>query len=90
MYYLLLPSLKHRTEFIKNMKQRGVGTVFHYIPLHSAPAGLRFGRTHGELHVTDNLSARLVRLPLWVGMEDSMGEILSAADAALATALSCA
>lgn len=84
MYYLLLPSLEHRTDFIRNMKQRGVGTVFHYIPLHSAPAGMRFGRPHGELPITDRLSARLVRLPLWVGMEDSMDEVLEAADASLA------
>jgi dTDP-4-amino-4,6-dideoxygalactose transaminase len=84
MYYLLLPSLEHRSDFIRNMKQRGVGTVFHYIPLHSAPAGMRFGRTHGELTVTDSLSARLVRMPLWVGLEQSMGEVLEAADAALA------
>ena len=42
--------------------------MFHYVPLHSAPAGLRYGRTAGELAVTDDISARLVRLPLWADM----------------------
>lgn len=83
MYYLLLPSLQHRTAFIRHMKQLGVGTVFHYIPLHSSPAGMRFGRSHGDLPVTDELSSRLVRLPLWVGMEDSMTKILDAANTTL-------
>lgn len=44
--------------------------VFHYVPLHSSPAGQRFGRTTGSLAVTDSASARLLRLPLWVGMTD--------------------
>jgi dTDP-4-amino-4,6-dideoxygalactose transaminase len=42
--------------------------VFHYVPLHSSPAGQCFGRTHGSLDVTDDVSDRLVRLPLWIGM----------------------
>ena len=48
----------------------GIGAVFHYVPLHSAPAGLRFARQHGPLTVTEDLSARLVRLPLWTGLPD--------------------
>lgn len=83
MYYLLLPSLEKRTAFIRHMKEADVGTVFHYIPLHSSPAGLRFGRPSGELRVTDDMSARLVRMPLWVGLEDHMDEVLAAADRAL-------
>lgn len=83
MYYLLLPSLEKRTAFIQHMKDAGVGTVFHYIPLHSSPAGMRFGRTSGELPVTDELSARLVRMPLWVGLDEHMDEVLAAADEAL-------
>ncbi len=80
MYYMLLPTLQARTTFIAGMKERGVGTVFHYIPLHSSPAGLRYGRAHGELPVTDNISERLVRMPMWAGLEEHMDAVLGAAD----------
>lgn len=86
MYYLLLPSLDVRTRFIAEMKQRGVQTVFHYIPLHSSPAGLEHGRCGSAMTVTDDISARLVRLPLWVGVEQDMDTILAHADAALQAA----
>jgi len=43
--------------------------VFHYVPLHSSPAGRRFGRAHGSMTVTDSVSGRLARLPLWLGLE---------------------
>lgn len=83
MYYLLLPNLDTRTEFIARMKSSGVGTVFHYIPLHSSPAGQRYGRVHGDLDVTTTLSEKLVRLPLWIGMEEHIETIFKAADQAL-------
>lgn len=83
MYYLLLPSLEHRSRFISAMKKSGIGTVFHYIPLHSSPAGLRFSRGNGTLEVTTNISDRLVRLPLWVGLEAQIDSVLSAAEDAL-------
>ncbi|KQR13018.1 MULTISPECIES: dTDP-4-amino-4,6-dideoxygalactose transaminase [Xanthomonas] len=83
MYYLLLPSLDVRTRFIAEMKQRDVQTVFHYIPLHSSPAGLAHGRRGSEMTVTDDISARLVRLPLWVGVGQHMDAILQHADDAL-------
>lgn len=83
MYYLLLPNLEQRSRFIAAMKEAGIGTVFHYIPLHSAPAGQRYGRAAGDMTVTDATSERLVRLPLWVGLEDQMDLVLSAADQAL-------
>lgn len=83
MYYLLLPSLALRTEFIQQMKALGVQCVFHYIPLHSAPAGMRYGRAHGDLHVTDQVSDTLVRMPLWVGLEDRMDQVLATAHATL-------
>ena len=51
------------------MRERGASPVFHYVPLHSSVAGQRFGRAHGELPVTDDLSARLLRLPLWIGVD---------------------
>ncbi len=69
MYYLLLPDLAARTAFIARLKENGIFAVFHYVPLHSSPAGRRFGRTVGELAVTEHLADCLVRLPLWVGME---------------------
>lgn len=85
MYYMLLPDLETRTRFISGMKARGVQTVFHYIPLHSSPAGERCGRAHGNLAITNDLSDRLVRMPLWLGLEQSMDQILEAADEVLRT-----
>jgi dTDP-4-amino-4,6-dideoxygalactose transaminase len=68
MYYLLLEPGRDRDTFIDRLAAERVNAVFHYVPLHSSPAGLRYGRVHGELNVTDTISERLVRLPLWVGM----------------------
>jgi dTDP-4-amino-4,6-dideoxygalactose transaminase len=84
MYYLLLRDLEDRTAFIARLKQAGVGAVFHYVPLHSSPAGMRYGRAAGALPVTDSTTDRLVRMPLWVGLEDRLDQVLEAADAALA------
>ena len=86
MYYLLLPDLPSRSEFMARMKQAGIGTVFHYVPLHSSPAGQRHGRTSGTLTNTTSVSDRLVRLPLWIGVEQLLDRILEAADAALLAA----
>ncbi|MBS0172540.1 MAG: DegT/DnrJ/EryC1/StrS family aminotransferase, partial [Nitrospira sp.] len=83
MYYLLLPDLSARTAFIDKLRQVGINCVFHYIPLHSAPAGQRLGRPHGELNVTSELSDRLVRLPLWLGLEDQQTEVIQQVLAAL-------
>lgn len=83
MYYLLLPDQNARAEFISRMKAAGVQTVFHYIPLHSAPEGVRIGRHSGGMSVTSRQSERLVRLPLWVGLEDQLDHVVGAADAAL-------
>jgi dTDP-4-amino-4,6-dideoxygalactose transaminase len=76
MYYLLLPDLERRTAFMDKLRAVGVNTVFHYIPLHSSPAGRRFGRAHGDLSVTAEVSDRLVRLPIWVGMQEHQEEIV--------------
>jgi dTDP-4-amino-4,6-dideoxygalactose transaminase len=70
MYYILLPDLETRTKFLEFLKVAGIGAVFHYIPLHSSPAGRKYGRVHGHLGITDNLSERLARLPLWIGLGD--------------------
>jgi dTDP-4-amino-4,6-dideoxygalactose transaminase len=76
MYYVLLPSLKQRTETIAQLAARGVNSVFHYVPLHTSPAGMRFGRTAGSLAVTEDVSERLLRLPLWAGMTDDDIELV--------------
>jgi len=71
MYYLLLETSRDRDRFIKQLSEAGVGVVSHYVPLHSSTAGLRYGRVHGSLEVTDDVSDRLLRLPLWVGMTEN-------------------
>ncbi|MDD2701959.1 MAG: dTDP-4-amino-4,6-dideoxygalactose transaminase [Sideroxydans sp.] len=68
MYYLLFPDLSSRTAMLKQLKASGINAVFHYVPLHTSPAGLRLGRAHGLMTTTDSMSDRLIRLPLWVGL----------------------
>lgn len=68
MYYVLLPSAERRTAVIAALKEKGIHSVFHYVPLHSSPAGKRFGRVSGSMEVTDSIADRLLRLPLWVGL----------------------
>lgn len=68
MFYLKLKNLQERTAFIQYMKEKGIGCVFHYVPLHSAPAGIKFGRFDGEDVYTTAESDRLVRLPMYYGM----------------------
>ena len=70
MYYLKLKNLEERGRFIRYLKEHGVGTVFHYIPLHSAPAGLKFGRFAGEDEYTTKESERLTRLPMYYGLRE--------------------
>ena len=70
MYYVKLRDLEERTAFISHMKSRGILSVFHYVPLHSAPAGVHFGRFHGEDRYTTSESNRLVRLPLYYNMAE--------------------
>jgi dTDP-4-amino-4,6-dideoxygalactose transaminase len=71
MYYILLEDRATRDRLIETLAEQNIYALFHYIPLHSAPAGERFGRVDGELAVTDCLSERLLRLPLWVQMSES-------------------
>jgi len=68
LFYLLLPDRLDRRDTLRVLNERGVNAVSHYVPLHSAPAGERFGRAHGPMTVTDDVANRLIRLPLWVGM----------------------
>ncbi|WP_374564324.1 dTDP-4-amino-4,6-dideoxygalactose transaminase [Nitrosomonas sp.] len=68
MYYVLLSENLPRDEILQKMKSRGIGAIFHYIPLHSSPAGKKFGRASGELINTDSCAERVIRLPLWIGL----------------------
>jgi len=79
MYYLQLADITERTEFIASMKtDEGIGCVFHYVPLHSSPGGLRFSRSASTMQVTDCVSSTLVRLPLWVGLENDQQRVIDA------------
>ena len=69
MFYVKLKDLEERTDFINYMKENGIQCVFHYIPLHSAPAGLKFGRFDGIDEYTTKESERLVRLPMYYGLK---------------------
>jgi dTDP-4-amino-4,6-dideoxygalactose transaminase len=79
MYYVLLDTRRDRDRFIQHLSDAGVNAVSHYVPLHSSPAGVRYGRVHGLLEVTDDVSERLLRLPLWIGM--TADDVASVADA---------
>ena len=70
MYYVLLSAGINRQTVLEEMKRHGIWSVFHYVPLHSSPAGVRFGRAHGSLKITVRQSERLIRLPLWVGLTE--------------------
>ena len=70
MFYIKAKDIEERSALIGHMKEKGVLTVFHYIPLHTAPAGLKFGRFHGEDKYTTKESERLVRLPLYFGLKE--------------------
>ena len=85
MYYLLLPSLDERTRFIAGLKEVGISTVFHYVPLHSSPYGSAISKNHGDMTNTDDLSNRLVRLPLWLGLESAQDDVVSAVHTQLGT-----
>jgi dTDP-4-amino-4,6-dideoxygalactose transaminase len=74
MYYILLPDPRSRTEMIQALKALSIYSVFHYVPLHSSPAGMKYGRIHGNLDITNNLSDRLLRLPLWPAMNPDLVE----------------
>jgi dTDP-4-amino-4,6-dideoxygalactose transaminase len=70
MYYLLLPDLESRTTLLKKLQVAGICAIFHYVPLHSSPAGIKYGRVSGQIAVTDNISERILRLPLYYTMLD--------------------
>lgn len=77
MFYLLLHDLYDRTQFIDDMKSQGVNCVFHYVALHKSTYGRKVGRLSGALPNTENLPNRLLRLPLWVGLEAHQDLVIS-------------
>lgn len=76
MYYIRTRTLEERMGLIRWLKEAEIQAVFHYVPLHSAPAGRRFGRTSGGLEVTVNASDTILRLPLWVSL-DTVDSVVS-------------
>ena len=80
MYYILLDSLKQREQELKKLEKEGVNAVFHYVPLHSSPAGQKYGRSFGQVLITKDISERILRLPLFMGLterqQNTIAEIL--------------
>lgn len=70
MFYIKTKDMEERTKLIKYLKENDIASVFHYIPLHTAPAGVRYGRFHGEDRYTTKESERLLRLPMYYGLKD--------------------
>ncbi len=70
MYYLLLPTLEDRQGLIAHLKEAGILSVFHYVPLHLSPMGRRLGGRPGECPVTEDVSDRLLRLPFYNSLSD--------------------
>lgn len=72
MYYLIMPSLEHRTGLIKHLREREIHAVFHYLPLHLSEMGRQFGGKAGDCPVTEDISDRMLRLPFYydLGMKD--------------------
>jgi dTDP-4-amino-4,6-dideoxygalactose transaminase len=83
MYYVILAPEIDREQVLGELKRNRIGAAFHYVPLHSSPAGVRFGRSHGDLSLTNSLSQRLVRLPMWFGLaqaqQQRVAEVLNSA-----------
>lgn len=83
MYYLLLPDLETRSRVIERLKGKGIQTVFHYIPLHSSPYGTQVGRAVGDMHNTERTGECLLRLPMWLGLEEQQDEVIAEIVAAI-------
>lgn len=87
-YYVLLEPGVDRRIVLEEMKRNGVQALSHYVPLHSSPAGQRFGRVHGRMENTNQLSEQIIRLPIWVGMSESeQGRVINTLKSAISRAL---
>jgi dTDP-4-amino-4,6-dideoxygalactose transaminase len=69
-FYIITRSLKERTQLIQYLKTKGILAIFHYVPLHSSPAGTKYGRVSSDMSVTNDLSERVVRLPMYYEMSN--------------------
>ena len=78
MFYIKTADLSERTALTKSLKEKGINAVFHYVPLHSAPAGLKHGSFYGEDRFTTKESERILRLPLYYGMKQEVYEVVDA------------
>lgn len=76
-FYIITRSLDERGRLIDYLKQNGIFSVFHYVPLHSSPAGIKYGRTSGEMRVTDDISDRVLRLPVYYEMREEDVEMVA-------------
>ena len=85
MYYLVLSGAKARAQFIGRLREKGIQAVIHYVPLHSSPMGRRIGRAGSQLTNTTLAGERLVRLPLWVGLEEHQQRVIDAVIEAVST-----
>ena len=74
LYYVLLPDHIDRQAVLSDLKREGIQAVSHYVPLHSSPAGQRFGRASGAMDITNHFSEQIIRLPLWVGLTQNQQE----------------
>ncbi len=79
MFYIKARDLDERSKLIAHLKAQGISSVFHYIPLHSSPAGRALGRFHGEDRYTTRESERLMRLPMWYGLPNEQVDTVCAA-----------
>jgi dTDP-4-amino-4,6-dideoxygalactose transaminase len=70
LFYIITRSLEERTQLIQHLQAKGILAVFHYVPLHTSPAGRKYGRVSGDMAVTEDISTRLLRLPLYYEMGD--------------------
>lgn len=76
-FYIITRSLEERGRLIVYLKQKGIWSVFHYVPLHSSPAGIKYGRTSGDMRNTDDLSDRVLRLPIYYEMREKDVEMVA-------------
>ncbi|HNR50379.1 MAG TPA: DegT/DnrJ/EryC1/StrS family aminotransferase, partial [Deltaproteobacteria bacterium] len=77
MFYIVMRSLDERTSLLEHLKKEGILAVFHYVPLHSSPAGRKYCRASGSMEVTDDLSGRVLRLPMYYEMgEDDIHRVV--------------
>ena len=77
LYYVLLPGPGQRDRLIERLRAVGIGAVFHYVPLHSSPAGRRYGRSAGPMPNTERAGGCLLRLPLWLGMDPGVPDAVA-------------